>query len=147
MILTSNIGAELLKKGRVGFGSEAKADREAVLSEVSRYFRAEFMNRLDAILFFSPLSYESLVRIADNLLSELSERLLSVGISACFDASVASFLIDEKECARFGVRAIRRAMVERLENFFADALIKGALREGACVRVFCEDGAVKTETV
>lgn len=143
VILTSNIGAELLKKGRVGFGGEAKVDRDAVLSEVSRYFRAEFINRLDAILFFSPLSYDNLAKITRNLLSELSQRLSAVGISASFDDSLLSFVIDERECARFGVRAIRRAIIERLESPLADAIVKGELREGDLLRVVYEEEKVR----
>ncbi len=145
IILTSNIGAELLKKGRVGFGSEARADRDAVLSEVSRYFRTELLNRLDAILFFSPLSCENLEAITRKLFSELSERLLGIGIHAAFDESLFSLVINEKECSRFGVRAIRRAIVEKLENLLADALVSGSVCEGDHLRVFAHNGSAAIE--
>ena len=139
VILTSNVGADLLKKKGVGFAKAEKSDRDTVLSAVSSTFRPELINRLDAVLFFSPLTRESLDAIAEKELMALRDRLKAIGISAEFERSVRELLIDESECERFGARAIRRAVTERLETPIADAIIAGRVKEGAPITVRAEN--------
>ncbi|MBQ7364949.1 MAG: ATP-dependent Clp protease ATP-binding subunit [Clostridia bacterium] len=124
IIFTSNIGAELFRRARVGFGGDAATvDRESVLGAVSKYFRAEFLNRLDATVFFAPLSRESLEKIARRMLLELSHRLSEVGIERSFGEDTVALLIDEKEAERFGARSLRRRMVELVETPIADEIL------------------------
>lgn len=140
VILTSNIGAELLKKGQIGFGGERTVDRDAVMREVLRFFSAEFLNRLDGVLLFKALSANTLEKIAALRLKALGEELSALGYLVEFDESVKTLAVDLKECERFGARAIRRAIGEKLETPIADAIVAGKIQKGDPVTVFAENG-------
>ena len=143
VILTSNLGAELFSRKNVGFGSnkgEGAPDREAVREVVLRHFRAELVNRLDALVLFMPLSRETLLAIADKELSALSERMREEGLSLSFAPTVREALVDERECERFGARAVRRAVIERVETPLADAIVSGEIEERDRISVSFENG-------
>ena len=141
LILTSNIGAELIKnKGGFGF---AKSDEEAnydkmkqtLNSEVERYFRPEFINRLDDIIVFRPLSREDLVQIVEYELRKVGKRIEEREMVLEVDAKAKDFLIDKGYNPDFGARPLRRAIEQKIEDPVSEQILLGDFRGGHIIKV------------
>ncbi len=152
LIMTSNLGSHLMTSGGgLGFGktdSQASADdkmkkiRADVLSEVQRQFRPEFLNRIDELIVFNPLTEEDLKRIVHLQLSEVLERASSRGLNLELDDKAIAFLIGQGFNADYGARPLRRA----IERFIEDPLAEQVLRMGEDAKVnvsISVDGEVK----
>ena len=131
LIMTSNIGADLIKGGG-GFGF-AKRDGEAsfenikqVLSkEIERYFRPEFINRLDDVIVFRPLTKEDLVTIVDYEAAKVRKRLSEQGITLEIDQKAKDFLIEKGFNPDYGARPLRRAIGTYVEDPMSEMLLGG----------------------
>jgi ATP-dependent Clp protease ATP-binding subunit ClpC len=131
LIMTSNIGADLIKGGG-GFGF-SKRDSEAsfegmksvLLKEIERYFRPEFINRLDDVIVFRPLSRENLVTIVDYETGKLRKRLAEQGWELVLDQSAKDFLIEKGYNPDFGARPLRRAISQHVEDPLSESLLTG----------------------
>ncbi|MFG0273888.1 MAG: ATP-dependent Clp protease ATP-binding subunit [Phycisphaerales bacterium] len=131
LIMTSNIGADLIKGGG-GFGF-AKRDAEAsfdnikqVLSkEIERYFRPEFINRLDDVIVFRPLTKEDLVTIVDYEAAKVRKRLSEQGITLEIDQKAKDFLIEKGFNPDYGARPLRRAIGTYVEDPMSEMLLGG----------------------
>jgi len=132
VILTTNIGAELIKsKGGFGF---AKRDEEAsyekmkdmLHKEVERYFRPEFLNRLDDIIVFRSLTREDLYTIVDYELRKIRERLAEEHqIEMELTAEAKEFLIEKGFSPDFGARPLRRAIEQHVEDPISEDVLRG----------------------
>ena len=149
IIMTSNLGAESLVGGKkaVGFmeGGEVKsyeAIKETVMGDLKKAFRPEFLNRVDEIIVFHPLKEEEIKTIAGYMLRTLNERLLANGITAEFDDSAITLLAKEGFDPVYGARPLRRAIQQKVEDAFAEAMLSGEVKEGDCVTVVEEDGKI-----
>ena len=146
VILTSNIGAELIKGGQsFGFGKrEEVMDYEKLksqlLSETEKFFRPEFINRLDDVIVFEPLTKDNLYQIIDIELKKIMGRLEAKGISMELDQSAKDFLIEKGYNPDFGARPLRRALGSYIEDPLAEALLSGDYREGNHVSVSHKEG-------
>ncbi len=146
VILTSNIGAELIKGGQsFGFGKrEEVMDYEKLksqlLSETEKFFRPEFINRLDDVIVFEPLTKDNLYQIIDIELKKIMKRLEAKGISMELDQSAKDFLIEKGYNPDFGARPLRRALGSYIEDPLAEALLSGDYREGNHVSVSHKEG-------
>ena len=142
LIMTSNLGSQQLKSGStLGFGKKDAAlsaeDRKkkmktAVMVEVERHFRPEFLNRCDELVVFNALTREDLQKIVHLQLAEVLHRIRERGIELHFDEKAISFLLDEGFHEDYGARPLRRA----IERFVEDPLAEDMLRhedEGSCV--------------
>ncbi len=137
IILTSNVGVSRLTGAhRSGFTSLSSAQsaehrrheqREQLLHET---FRPEFLNRLDAIVWFSPLSEEHLERIAALLLQKTQKRLSGMGITLRVENSALRALSRTDDAAIYGARPLRRAISENVEDLLASMLLCGELTSG-----------------
>ncbi len=131
LIMTSNIGADLIKGGG-GFGF-SKRDGEqsfeamkAVLTkEIERYFRPEFINRLDDVIVFRPLTRENLVTIVDYETGKLRKRLAEQGWTLELDQTAKDFLIEKGYNPDFGARPLRRAISQYVEDPLSEAILTG----------------------
>ncbi len=131
LIMTSNIGADLIKGGG-GFGF-AKRDTETnfegmksvLLKEIERYFRPEFINRLDDVIVFKPLSRENLVTIVDFETGKLRKRLAEQGWELVLDQAAKDFLIEKGYNPDFGARPLRRAISQHVEDPLSESLLTG----------------------
>ena len=143
IIGTSNLGSEILtdRKRPVGIGAqneEWNSDEEqaAVMGEVKRYLRPEFINRLDEIIVFNRLSRDDLNQILDLQLEDLKERLKATGLSLIFDAAARDLIIEGIDSLNYGARPLRRKLEQLVENKIANFLIRpdpfteGSLRIG-----------------
>ena len=132
ILMTTNLGSELLKKEPLGFGSAAASDlADGMKKAACRTLKPEFINRLDEIIPFAPLDRNALTRIARLLLSDLEQRLAQKGIDISFDADVAAEAARRGEDRRYGARAVRRLIEKEIGSALALRLLQGDLPQGA----------------
>jgi ATP-dependent Clp protease ATP-binding subunit ClpC len=131
IIMTSNIGADLIKGGG-GFGfkrndSEASFDniKSILMKEIERYFRPEFVNRLDEIIVFRPLSKDDLVIIVEYETAKVRDRLAEQGVELVLEQSSKDFLIEKGYNPDFGARPLRRAIGQYIEDPLSEMLLTG----------------------
>jgi ATP-dependent Clp protease ATP-binding subunit ClpC len=136
VILTSNIGSDLIKGGQsFGFGKREEVvdyDRlkKQLLSETEKFFRPEFINRLDDVIVFQSLTKDDLCCIIDIELAKIMKRLNSKGITMELDQTAKDFLIEKGYSPDFGARPLRRALGTYIEDPLAEAILSGEYSEG-----------------
>ncbi|MEA3560725.1 MAG: ATP-dependent Clp protease ATP-binding subunit, partial [Candidatus Omnitrophota bacterium] len=141
IIMTSNLGAEMLKKqGALGFSPQnEKATYSAIkaklMDEAKRIFRPEFLNRVDDIIVFHQLTKENLKSIVDIELKGVKERLKEQSISIELTSQAKDFLIEKGFNPVLGARPLRRTIQNFLENPLAEQILKGEFKEGSAVKV------------
>ena len=136
LILTSNLGAQAWASHPLGFGTPDQADYEkAVRAALRKTFRPEFLNRLDEVICFTPLSPEQVAKIAQKLLSQTARRLEQKGITLTVLPGALEVLARQGGDVEYGARPLRRYLREELENPTAEALLSGALLPGSTLAV------------
>jgi ATP-dependent Clp protease ATP-binding subunit ClpC len=147
IILTSNIGAEMIKKQSVmGFGGnqrdETKYDvmRDKILEEAKKVLKPEFINRLDDLIVFHPLAKKELYKIVDLEISKVVERIKTKEIQIELDELAKDFLADKGYDPDYGARPMRRAVERHLEDPMAEELLRGTIKSGDTVKVSALDG-------
>jgi ATP-dependent Clp protease ATP-binding subunit ClpC len=147
IILTSNIGAEMIKKQSVmGFGGgqrdETKYDvmRDKILEEAKKVLKPEFINRLDDLIVFHPLAKKELFRIVDLEIGKVVERIKTKEIAIELDELAKDFLADKGYDPDYGARPMRRAVERHLEDPMAEELLRGNIKSGDTVKVSALDG-------
>ena len=146
IIMTSNVGAkEAQQGGAMGFGgAEEKGQRDwdrlksVILDEANRTFRPEFLNRIDEMAVFRPLSRDDLMRIVETMLSELSGRLEGKGITLDVSEDAKAKILEKGFKPKYGARPLRRAIQSMLEDRLADFMLSGRVSDGAEVAVGVE---------
>jgi ATP-dependent Clp protease ATP-binding subunit ClpC len=131
LIMTSNLGADIIKGGS-SFGFSKQSDtpdyekiKKALNGEVEKFFRPEFINRLDETIVFQPLVKEDLNHIIEFELGKLRERLAAKEMELEIDQPAKDFLIDKGYNPDFGARPLRRALARFIEDPLAEALLSG----------------------
>ena len=114
----------------LGFGERQGDGQREVRAAVCKALRPEFINRLDGVVPFLPLSEQDLGKIAALLLQELQQRLAQQGINARFSADVASEVLRRGQDRRYGARAIRRCIEQQIGSVLAQKIMAGELPEG-----------------
>ena len=141
IILTSNVGAELIKKQTtLGFGAPKHDEgydtmQGKILEETKRVFKPEFLNRLDDIIVFHTLSREMLTRIVDLEVAKVTARIKDKEIILTLDAAAQEFLIEKGYDPTYGARPMRRAVERYLEDPMAEEIIRGSYKAGDTVQV------------
>jgi len=136
LIMTSNIGAEIIKNQTgLGFASRDESKkfdrmRDNLMHEVERFFRPEFINRLDDVIVFKPLLREDLVKILDIELRGILARLAERDLDLELDAPARDFLIENGSNLEMGARPLRRAVERFIEDALSEVLLRGEF-EGA----------------
>ena len=144
IIMTSNVGAELIKRQTsMGFGAVSGAEsyeqmRDKILEESKRVFKPEFLNRLDDMIVFHTLSREDLVRIVDLEVAKVVERVRTKDIKIQVEPAAVEFLIDKGYDPNYGARPMRRAVEKYLEDPFAEELLRSNIKSGDMVVVHAE---------
>ena len=151
LIMTSNLGAELLKKqGSIGFAPTKEEVtfekmKGQLLEEVKRTFKPEFLNRIDEVIVFHPLSQENLVKIVELEISMVKERLREQGIDIELDQSAKELLVEKGFDQVYGARPLKRVIQRLLEDPLAEAVIARRLKPGGCLRAFRKGEALEFE--
>jgi ATP-dependent Clp protease ATP-binding subunit ClpC len=142
IIMTSNIGAASIKRQTtLGFGAmaEDQADhegmKEKILEETKRYFKPEFINRLDDLVVFRMLEKDDLHHIVDLEVDKLVKRLKQKDITLTLTAEARDFLSTKGFDPAYGARPMRRAVERFLEDSLAEALLRGEVKPGDTVNV------------
>jgi ATP-dependent Clp protease ATP-binding subunit ClpC len=146
LIMTSNLGADVIKGGAsFGFGKRTEVIdyekmRKALMGEIEKFFRPEFINRLDEVVVFRPLVKEDLVTIIEYELSKVRKRLGEKGMKMELDGAAKDFLIDKGYNPDFGARPLRRALGQYIEDPLAENLLMGEFKAGDEIRVTRVEG-------
>ena len=142
IILTSNLGSQYLLDGIDANGNisdEAKANVQQLLKAT---FRPEFLNRLDEIVFYKPLTRENIIKIVDLQLNELNERLADKQISCTITPEAKQFIIDSAYDPQYGARPLRRFIQHTVETLIAKEIIAGDYVPGDSLEVVMENGSM-----
>ncbi|MDX2118485.1 MAG: ATP-dependent Clp protease ATP-binding subunit [Planctomycetota bacterium] len=131
VIMTSNIGADLIKGGG-GFGFQKRTEaadydniKIVLMKEIERFFRPEFINRMDDIIVFRPLSKADITNIIDYEVAKVSKRLKAQQIEIELDQVAKDFLVDRGYNPEFGARPLRRAIGQYIEDPLSEMLLTG----------------------
>jgi ATP-dependent Clp protease ATP-binding subunit ClpB len=138
IVLTSNLGSAHLAALREGDSTDTV--REAVMEEVRRAFRPEFLNRLDEILLFNRLSRAHMTDIVDIQLGQLRKLLAERKISLELDTKALQWLANRGYDPVYGARPLKRVIQRSLQNPLATLLLNGTIKDGDTVRVSVEKG-------
>ena len=119
-----------------------------VLDEVKRFFRPEFLNRIDGTVVFHALSREHMHEIVDLMLSEVSSNLIEKGISLDMTDEAKAWLAEKGYDPQFGARPLRRLIQDSVEDKLSDAILNGNLNPGDTAEVGIAEGeiVVKSES-
>ncbi len=145
IIMTSNVGAELIKKQTsLGFGvtnrDEESYDimRDKILEETKRVFKPEFINRLDDLIVFHTLTKPDLLKIVDLEVAKVTKRVRAKRIEISLDQAAHDFLIEKGYDPTYGARPMRRAVERFLEDPLAEEILRGHIKEGDTVTISAE---------
>ncbi len=146
IIMTSNIGAPLLLQGITSEGEIRENARDGVMEELRRSFRPEFLNRVDDVVLFKPLTPAEIGRIVRLLASALSDRLRERNISLEITDRGAAFIAAAAYDPVYGARPLKRYMVRNIETPVARMIISGEAGEGTVIIVDEGEGKLVLRT-
>jgi len=135
IIMTSNIGSQFLLTGVTAEGEVREEARESVLRELRSAFRPEFLNRVDDIVLFKPLSRAEIKSIVDLQTADLRKRLADRRISLELTEAARDFIAENAYDPVFGARPLKRYLQHQIETRLGRSLIAGEIREGATVTI------------
>ncbi len=158
IVMTSNIGAELIKRDTtLGFATkteDAKSQEQAyermkekVLGEVKKFFRPEFLNRIDGVVVFHALTKEHIRQIVDLMLLEVWKELAEKAIKLEVTDTAKNLLGEKGYDPVFGARPLRRTIQDLLEDPLSDAFLRGDFQSGDTVLVDCEGEEIVIRTL
>ena len=140
LILTSNLGSEYLLGGIKEDGTIDPAAKVQVEALLRRSFRPEFLNRLDEIVFYKPLTRENITSIIDLQIEKLNSRLADQQITCRLTPAAKAFIVDAAYDPEFGARPLRRYVQHTVETMLSKKLLRGDVTTGSTVTVDCVDG-------
>ena len=140
LIMTSNLGAEYLLEGIRPDGTIAPESEKAVREELRLHFRPEFLNRLDEIILFRPLTKENVNGIIDLLLKELNERLHERRISVKLTPEAREYAVNAAYDPVFGARPLKRYLQQHVETLSAKMILADEIRPGQTIVLDVKDG-------
>ena len=143
LILTSNLGSEYLLNGITDNGEVSEEARSQVEQLLKRSFRPEFLNRLDEIVFYKPLTKENIVKIIDLQMDALNARLADKQLRCELTPEAKQFIIDAAYDPQYGARPLRRYLQHTVETLLARRIVEGNVSPGATLRVEVRDDALQ----
>ena len=140
LILTSNLGSEYLLGGIDAQGNISQEAKDKVQSLLRRSFRPEFLNRLDEIVFYKPLTKENVTKIIDLQIDKLNARLAQQQIKCEVTEAAKSAIVDAAYNPEFGARPLRRYVQHTVETMLSKRILAGSILPGQTVTVDYENG-------
>lgn len=157
LIMTSNLGSHLMKSGAtLGFGAtqpdvseeeKVKKLKTDIMFEVERHFRPEFLNRLDEVVMFNPLTKDDITRIVHLQLDEVLKRVADQGLKLVVDSPALEFLIEKGFHEDYGARPMRRAIERFIEDPLAESLLRSEFEPNKPVSVSREGSLEEAEAL
>ncbi len=148
IIMTSNIGAETIRKAHLGFPTQKQEEvdlerryremREKLLNELRKVFRPEFLNRVDQVVVFRPLSREDILKIVDLELGKVAARLKEHRLSIEATPAAKAFLADKGYDPEYGARPLRRVIQNLVEDALSEGMLAGKFKPGDTVVIDLE---------
>lgn len=152
LIMTSNIGSRQLKDfgGGIGFNTRPADDKEVsqgvIRKALNKAFAPEFLNRIDDIVMFDPLSRESIFKIIDIELAGFYKRVAQLGYKLTLTDEARDFVAGKGYDSQFGARPLKRAIQKYLEDSLAELIIDDTVKPGDEIYVSYKEGAEKLDT-
>ena len=142
IILTSNIGSTYLLEGVDANGEISEGAREETMADLRAGFRPEFLNRLDEIIFFKPLTKENISGIISILMQELNGRLEGRELSVELTPAAVGFIAEEAYEPAFGARPLKRYLQKNVETLLAKRILEGNISPGETLCIDVRDGSL-----
>ena len=139
IILTSNLGSQYLLEGIDMEGNITDSAKEAVMGELHRAFRPEFLNRLDETILFKPLTKDNLTGIIDIMVEGLKKRLADRSLKLCITDKAKELIIERGYDPLYGARPLRRYLQSSVETLLARAILSGDIAAGSTLTVDVEN--------
>ena len=139
IILTSNLGSQYLLEGIDMEGNITDSAKEAVMGELHRAFRPEFLNRLDETILFKPLTKDNLTGIIDIMVEGLKKRLADRSLKLCITDKAKELIIERGYDPLYGARPLRRYLQSSVETLLARAILSGDIAAGSMLTVDVEN--------
>lgn len=137
--MTSNIGAQYLLEGIDEKGEIAPDAENAVLNELRAHFRPEFLNRLDEIIMFKPLTKDNISKIVDLILADINRRLRERDITIELTEAAKSFVTENGYEPMYGARPLKRYVQKHVETLAAKVILGGDISQGDIIIIDCAD--------
>ena len=145
IILTSNLGSQYLLDGISPDGEITPEAREQVEALLRRSFRPEFLNRLDEIVFYKPLTKENITSIIDLQIADLNRRLADKQLKCHVSDEAKSFIIEAAYDPQYGARPLKRYLQHTVETLLAHRILKGDVLPGQTLEVTVENGELAVQ--
>lgn len=145
IILTSNIGAQDLLEGIDAEGKISKKAEELVMEQLHASFRPEFLNRLDEIILFKPLTREDIERITALILKDINRRLSDRRLSVKLSPEAERYVMENGYDPSFGARPLKRFIQKNVETVVAKVILEGNVKEGDTILLTERDGRMQAE--
>ena len=139
IILTSNLGSQYMLEGIDMEGNITDSAKEAVMAELHRAFRPEFLNRLDETILFKPLTKDNLTGIIDIMVEGLKKRLADRSLKLCITDKAKELIIERGYDPLYGARPLRRYLQSSVETLLARAILSGDIAAGSTLTVDVEN--------
>lgn len=147
IIMTSNIGSQVLLENVKDTGVITDATEKAVMNSLNQYFKPEIINRMDDIVLFKPLTIGDMSLIVDKILTQLNIRLMSQRLSIDVSDKAKAWLGEEAYEPQFGARPLKRFVQRQIETPLARKMIKENLTEGTKVNIDLVDNGLIFEEI
>jgi len=143
IIMTSNIGSAYLLEGVTADGEIKPEGRELVMGELRRHFRPEFLNRVDDIVLFKPLTQREIEHIVELMFDDLRARLADRQMALDVSPAARRFIAEQGFDPVYGARPLRRFIAREVETRVGRALLGGEVHDGALIRVDVREGELE----
>ena len=145
LIMTSNIGSSYLLDGISEDGSIKEEASNLVMNDLRGHFRPEFLNRLDEIIMFKPLTKGNIGHIVDLMMADLNKRLADREISLELTPEAKDYIIEGGYDPVYGARPLKRFLQKHVETLAAREILSGEIHEGDTILLTLKDGTLKAE--
>jgi ATP-dependent Clp protease ATP-binding subunit ClpB len=143
IIMTSNLGSHELLRAMEESGEVTEGARRAVMAELRQHFRPEFLNRVDDVVLFKPLTLAEIEKIVELLVADLRRRLQERGVGLTLEPDALAHVAREGFDPVYGARPLKRYLQHELESRIGRALISGEVAEGSTIDVVETDGELE----
>ena len=153
IVMTSNAGARNITEGRTKLGfkanngddgnSEYEQIKEAVMDEVKRLFKPEFLNRIDETIVFHKLSKEDIKEICEKMLDMVKDRMKLLGIDLSVEESAVNLLAEQGYDPVYGARPLRRVIQNAVEDTVAEKMLEGKIKDGDNITITVKEGNIE----
>lgn len=147
IIMTSNLGSQYLLEGINDRGEISESARDQVMNELHKWFRPEFLNRVDETVLFKPLTLSEIQQIVELMVDDLRHRLQERQIKLELTENARLFVAAEGYDPVFGARPLKRFLQSKLETLVGRALVSGQVVDGATIKVDSQDGKLTIDWV